>query len=190
MFLVHRSWSIGNILLSEYFAKKSFSSTSISAESETISPAGFFAASKLSKLTPLSTRGATDGAPTGQLAEASAVCPDQTAKLDQILAALSQQTVLAIQCEVATSKAAWQFGSRAWGGEELGSISESHRCQESSDHSFFYWPAWPCSHPPPPVGWFVLSILWRPATRDRFPLPLRHEPPFMSQGHIWPGRSL
>ena len=99
------------------------------------------------------------------------------------LAALSQHAVLAIQCEAATSK--WLDHLEAEPGrEEAGSISESHRCEESSDHSFSCQPAWPryLSF----LEWGGSSPVWH---RDqlRETSPLSWPEPCLWVRQTWPG---
>ena len=124
------------------------------------------AASKLLDLTPLTIGGTTNDVPTGGLADASAVCHDQAFKLDQILAALSQQTALAIQNEAATSK--WLDHLEAELGVGGGSgVDLRVPLMPRELVSWFL----PLTHLtllplPPRVGRFVPSMLRRPAVRE------------------------
>ena len=54
------------------------------------------AAASLAELTPPASSGPTNHITLGWLTDPSTPCPDQADKLDQILAALSQQVALAI----------------------------------------------------------------------------------------------
>ena len=105
-------------------------------------------ASTLVEPTPPAMVGATDHAPLDWSADPNISCSDPAGSLDHILAALSQQAVLVIQWEAATSKQLDHLEAEFRVRKQGRSLSPADTPDENLDHSFSCQCPWLCFLPP------------------------------------------